>query len=597
MRFKTLLAAGAALFAFATPAAAQYHDAHDHGHEAQPATPAPRAAPEPTPPAAAQLSAEDLAWTTELGFTPAGFRSHVQFLSDDLLEGRDTGSRGHEIAARYVASQLAGLGVLPGNDGSWYQQVRLGRATAQPGATLRIGTQSFASGEGFIFTPSFQGQPVAVEAPVVFVGYGLDAPSQGHDDYRRLDVRGKVVVMLAGLPEGLRSDVSAHLGSGRAQMAAARGAVGAIVIRPDSAAAQAPMARLAGFAGRPATAWLNAAGNPGAPHQQLKFTAVVDAPVANALFAGARRSWTQVAAELAANRRPAGFALRPRVRAERTAQSETFQSPNVVGIIPGTDPSVANEYVVLMAHLDHIGVTPEAGGDAQPNQTPGATDRIRNGAMDNATGIATLIEVARQFRDPANRPRRPILLAAVTAEEKGLIGASYLAGNPVVDGRVVGVVNLDMPILTYDFQDVVAFGSEHSELGPMVRRAAEAMNVALSDDPLPEEGLFTRSDHYPFVQAGVPSVFLMTGFRNGGEEKFRGFLGGNYHSVRDELGQPFNWRAGARFAELNYRISRELANAPTAPRWYLGSFFGDTLGGNQPRAAAPAAAATAGSAD
>ncbi len=587
MRFKTLLAAGIAAFAFAQPAAAQYLDGDDHhGHAGQQGA----APPQPTPPAPAQLPPEDLGWKTELGFTPGAFRSHVQFLSDDLLGGRDPGTPGHEIAARYVAAQFAGLGVMPGNDGSWYQQVRLARHRAQPGAALRIGNQNFASGEGFVFTPSYSAAPVAIDAPLVFVGYGLDAPTQGHDDYRGLDVRGKVVVMLAGLPQGLRSDVAAHLGSARAQMAAARGAVGAIVLRPDSAAERAPMARLAAGVGRASMTWLNAEGNPGAPHQQLKFTAVADAPVANAMFAGARRSWADISADLAANRRPAGFALTQTVHAERSAQADIFDSPNVVGIIPGTDPSVANEYVVLMAHLDHVGTLSDHGqGQRPPGE--GATDIIYNGAMDNSTGIATLIEVARKFNDPANRPRRPILLAAVTAEEKGLLGASFLATNPVVDGRIVGVVNLDMPILSYDFQDVIAFGSEHSEMGPMVRRAAEAMNVTLSEDPLPEEGLFTRSDHYPFVQAGIPSVFLMTGFQNGGEAKFRGFLGGNYHGVEDELGQPFNWRAGARFAELNYRITRELANAATAPRWYRGSFFGDTLGGNQPRAPQPAAAA------
>ena len=585
MRFKSLLVAGAAALILAAPATAQYDDGHDHGAHAQPAAQAPAG----TPPAPAQLSVEDLRWSTELGFTPAAFRSHVMFLSDDLLGGRDPGTPGHEIAARYVAAQFAGLGVMPGNDGSWYQQVRLARSTAQPGATLRVGNQNFASGEGFAFLGGYQSGPIAVEAPLVFVGYGLDAPSQGHDDYRGLDVRGKVVVMLAGLPQGLASDVTAHLGSARAQMAAARGAVGAIVLRPDAAAAAAPMARIAAGTARPNMTWVNDAGNAGPPHQQLRFIAVADAPVANALFAGARRSWAQVTADLAANRRPAGMALTPRVRAERATEAVTFDSPNVVGIIPGSDPSVANEYVVLMAHLDHVGTLNDHGQGQRPAPA-GSSDTIYNGAMDNATGIATLIEVARKFNDPANRPRRPILLAAVTAEEKGLLGASYLASNPVVDGRIVGVVNLDMPILSYDFQDVVAFGAEHSEMGTMVGRAAQAMNVGLTPDPLPEQGLFTRSDHYPFVQAGIPSVFLMTGFANGGEEKFRGFLAGAYHSVEDELGQPFNWRAGARFAELNYRITRELANTPQAPRWYRGSFFGDTLGGNQPRAERPATA-------
>jgi len=591
MRRFNLLVASVAALSLACPAAAQYHDdlsdASHQEHAAHVSQPTGPAAPVP-----AQI--DDLNWQTELGFEPEAFRSHVLFLGDDLLEGREAGTRGHELAARYVASQFAGLGVLPGNGDSWFQSVRLGRGTLAGDPRLTIGDRVFTYGQSFIFTNTFTPQPVSVNAPLVFVGYGIDAPAQGHDDYRGLDVRNKVVVVVGGLPQGLPSDVATHLGAARAQMAASRGAVGMIVLRPPSATAMAPLANTANALRRQTvTTWVNQRGGAGPVHQQLRFTATGDAELASAIFAGAPRTWDQIAADVAAGRRPAGFALRPTVRAERAMRTETFTSPNVVGIIPGTDPSVANEYVLLMAHLDGVGMVPE-GGDQQPNASTGAGtgDRIRNGAMDNSTGVATLIEVARKFRDPANRPRRPILLAAVTAEEKGLLGAGFLASNPVVNGRVVGLVNLDMPILTYNFEDVVAFGAEHSEMGPMVRRAAEAMGVRLSNDPLPEQGLFTRSDHYPFVQQGIPAVFLMTGFANGGEERFRGFLENQYHSVRDDLTLPFDWRAGARFAELNYRITRELANAPAAPRWYRGSFFGDTLGGNQPRAARPAAAAT-----
>jgi Zn-dependent M28 family amino/carboxypeptidase len=235
-----------------------------------------------------------------------------------------------------------------------------------------------------------------------------------------------------------------------------------------------------------------------------------------------------------------------------------------------------------MAHLDGLGIR-------EPLEENG--DRIRNGAMDNATGVATLIEVARQMRRPENRPRRPVLLAAVTAEEVGLLGSEYLARHPVVDGRVVAVVNLDMPILTYDFRDVIAFGAEHSTMGPIVERAAARMDVRLTPDPLPEQGLFTRSDHYEFVRTGVPSVFLMTGFEGEGRTHFTGFLEEQYHSAEDDLSQPFNWAAGARFAQLNYLIAREIANEPQAPLWYADSFFGVTLGGNRPRAQRAALAA------
>ncbi len=199
--------------------------------------------------------------------------------------------------------------------------------------------------------------------------------------------------------------------------------------------------------------------------------------------------------------------------------------------------------------------------------------------MDNAGGIATMLEVARAMASAPNRPRRSILFAAVTAEEKGLLGAQYLAKNPVVgNGKVVGVVNLDMPVLLYDFKDVIAFGANHSTLGPIVARAGQRMGVALSPDPLPQEGLFTRSDHYRFVQEGIPSVFLMTGFSGEGGQRFRDFLATHYHKPSDQLDLPFNWDAGAKFARINYLIAREIADAPEAPRWNSDSFFGQTVG-------------------
>jgi Zn-dependent M28 family amino/carboxypeptidase len=232
--------------------------------------------------------------------------------------------------------------------------------------------------------------------------------------------------------------------------------------------------------------------------------------------------------------------------------------------------------VLLMAHLDHEGVNPAREGE----------DKIYNGAMDNATGISTMLEVARAMAETGKRPRRSILFAAVTAEEKGLLGSQYLAKHPVVgNGKLVGVVNLDMPVLLYDFTDVIAFGAEHSTLGPIVKRAGAQMNVALAADPLPQENLFVRSDHYRFVQEGVPSVFLMTGFGNGGDKQFTGFLSTNYHKVSDDLKQPIDWQAGAKFAKINYLIAREIADADEAPRWYAKDFFGDTFAAGQPKAA------------
>jgi len=507
-------------------------------------------------------------------FTPEAFRAHVAFLGDDLLEGREAGTRGYDLAARYVAAQFEALGLRPGANGGWYQPVEFVRFGLSGTPRLTIGAHSFAQGENVLVRPSPDPEALALDADLVFAGYGLDMPGRGYDDYAGLDVRGKVVIVFSGTPAGTPSDVAAHLNSEKARMAAQRGAIGIITLRSHADIARRPFERLAA-SNRPSTTWIGPDGRPFVG-SGLRFTALVEGEAAASLFEGARRSLDQLQAEIAREgRRPRGFAMTQRLRVERAVpEASRFTSANVLGVLPGSDPALANEYVLLMAHLDGLGLREDGEGD-----------RIRNGAMDNATGIATLIEVARQMVRDGHRPRRPILIAAVTAEEKGLLGAEYLARHPVVgNGRIVSVVNLDMPILTYDFQDVIAFGAEHSTMGPIVARAAARMNVTLSPDPLPQENLFVRSDHYKFVREGVPSVFLMTGFAGEGRQHFTTFLADTYHGPNDDMSQPFNWGAAARFAELNYWIAREIADGEEAPRWFADSFFGAQFGGDQPRA-------------
>jgi len=508
-------------------------------------------------------------------FTAEGFRSHVAFLSDDLLEGRDTGSKGYEIAARYVATQFEGLGLKPGNNGSWYQQVPFSRYTLGDGGTLRIGDTLFPHGGEVVLGATPRDPNLSLEAPVVFAGYGFDAPQQGFNDYAGLDVKGKVVAVLSGAPKGTPSDVAAHLSSEKAAMAAAKGAVGVITISTLEEEKRRPFAESKGHT-RPRVTWIDPQGQAFVAAPGIRFSASVSHKAAEALFTGSSKSLRAILAEAdKVGGKPKGFALRQNVKVDQKTESAKFASPNVVGIIPGSDPALAGEYVLLMAHLDHVGTDPTAPGE----------DKIFNGAMDNATGIATLLEVAEAMMSTPNRPRRPILLAAVTAEEKGLLGSQYLAKNPVVaNGKVVSVVNLDMPVLTYDFRDVIAFGAEHSTMGPIVEKAGAAVGVKLIPDPLPQERLFVRSDHYRFVQEGIPSVFLMTGFGGQGAEKFQHFLRTDYHKVSDEIDLPFDWNAGAKFARINYQIAREIADAPEAPRWYQGSFFGDTFAGSQPKA-------------
>jgi Zn-dependent M28 family amino/carboxypeptidase len=231
---------------------------------------------------------------------------------------------------------------------------------------------------------------------------------------------------------------------------------------------------------------------------------------------------------------------------------------------------------MLSAHLDHLGIMPTGGAD-----------RIANGAMDNAAGVATMMEAAQAFVESGKPSKRTVVFVALTGEEKGLYGSEYLAKYPLPEGRkLVANVNLDEPLLTYDFTDVIAFGAEHSTIGKTVDRAAAEMGIKLSPDPMPEQNVFVRSDHYSFVKEGVPAVFLTTGFANGGEQAWKAFEETRYHEPSDDMSQAINWKAGAKFAKLNYLVARELADGPQAPRWYAGDFFGDKFAAGQPKAPA-----------
>lgn len=510
-------------------------------------------------------------------FTPSAdiIKTHMAFLADDLLEGREAGTRGYDIAAKYVAAQYALLGVKPAGDNGGYQQrvPLISFRPASDGAMTVTGadgqTVALTFGEDFLPTPQAQAADLTVEAPVVFVGYGVVDPTRNRDDYAGLDVKGKIVVMLGGAPASIQTEERAHLSSPNTKRAEAekRGAVGVITLSTPSGEKRRPFkAGVAGMKGW-RVVWRNAqdVGSiraPGAP-----ALASLSQAGAAKLFAGATGALDAAMVEA---EKPEGavkgFALATKVKIELKTEIQKSESSNVVGVIEGSDPTLKAQTIILSAHLDHIGI--------RPNAKPGE-DAINNGALDNASGIATLLEVARGFKNSKIRPKRSIILLAVTAEEKGLVGSDYFANNPTVNkADIAADVNLDMPVLLYPFSDVIAFGSDRSTIGDVVKRAAGRVGIGLSGDPLPEEGLFTRSDHYRFVEQGIPSVFLMTGFQNGGEKAFTTFLKTNYHHPGDDLNQPIDYQAAARFALVNYEIARELANTPARPTWKKGDFFG-----------------------
>jgi hypothetical protein len=500
-------------------------------------------------------------------------RAHVEFLASDLLEGRDTGSKGLEIGAAYVASQFRALGLEPGGpNGSWFLQVPLRRATivGTPTATLVAGGRSTAlvAGRDFAVRPSLTEKQASIDAGLVFVGHGLSEPNIGVDDYAGLDARGKIVIALAGTPEGLPTEISAHLDDMKNETAASKGAVGFIELSQREQSGNAT--RL----GRPLVDWV-ADGHGGVTGGRARLTIGLSQNAAERLFAGARRSLDTVQQEARRGKRVPGFPLPGRLQVHARSDWQDFTSPETIGVLRGSDPKLASEYVVLMGHLDHLGIR----GDAPPGE-----DRIYNGALDNASGVATLIEAARSFVMSGKPPRRSVLFIANTGEERGLLGADYFAAHPTVPKQqILSVVDLDMPLLLYDFSDVVAFGADHSTVARAVADAGRSMGIAVSPDPMPDQALFVRSDHYRFVLQGIPGILLMTGYGNGGKKVWDDFWTRIYHKPNDDLSLPINWRAGARYAELNYRISRTLADADQRPMWYRGDYFADRFAPGQPR--------------
>jgi Zn-dependent M28 family amino/carboxypeptidase len=513
-------------------------------------------------------------------FSPERIRADVSYLADDLLEGRNAGTRGYDIAAKFVASRFEALGLKPGAAGNSYFQavpfVEVGLKDAAK-AAFTIDGQRFVNGVDSVIgaSPIYPSQSEEVE--VVFVGYGLEDKRFGLDDYAGLDVKGKVVATIYGAPSNVPSEEAASLQEGRGKLAASKGAVGMIRLFTPALEKLVSWERLAGYGAERSLRWVEPNGQPHIENPTLRIGGTLSKKASAALLQGASTDWPTLLKSIEDKAaKPKGFAVPRKLRFERQSEINKVNSSNVIGLIEGSDPSLATEVVMLTGHLDHDGIVkPEKG------------DSIKNGAMDNAAGIATMLEAARAFQESGKRPRRSVMFVALTAEEDGLLGSDYLAHNPVPGRKVIANVNLDMPILTYDFTDVIAFGAEHSTMGPIVARAVQAMGVKLSPDPIPEEGLFTRSDHYSFVKKGVPAVFLATGYAGEGKEKSQDFLKNHYHQVSDEVDLPFRWDAGAKFAKVNYLIARELADGAEAPRWYEGSFFGDKFAAGQPKAKKP----------
>ncbi|WP_198032555.1 M20/M25/M40 family metallo-hydrolase [Aerolutibacter daejeonensis] len=515
----------------------------------------------------------------------ARIEADVRRLADDVMEGREAGTRGHARAAAYVAARFRQLGLIPAGDkGGYLQHVPLLRAVRRrDGAALvlhRDGSDhAFAFADEFLPAPDFNRASSTVTAPAVFVGQGVQAPETGHDDFDGLDLRGRIAVVLGGAPARLGPDARAFHGSLRRklELLVARGAVGAVLVSTRGDEAQRPWRQIAAAWARPAlrlrctTAECGRVGGAIDGFAELRAVAAVSAQAAPRLFAGSGHDYDALLAAADAGTLR-GFSLPGTMTLGTPTDIRPLASPNVVARLPGRGLRAA-DHIVFTAHLDHVGIGVPVHGDA-----------VYNGALDNALGVAVMLESARELARAPTPPQRSLLFVATTAEEAGLLGADWFVRHPpVLPAALVANLNLDMPLLLAPADDVVPIGSSHSTLQATVEAAARDVGVGLSADPAPEQSMFVRSDQYPFIRAGIPAVYLAGGVEGAGwgddpEGAADAFLRERYHRPGDDATQPIQYADAVRLARLNARIALRIAAAPERPRWNAGDFFGERFG-------------------
>ncbi len=525
----------------------------------------------PSPAELAEMGAPGIA-----AIRPEALSAHIRFLADDALEGRGTGTRGHAIAARYVASQLEALGFEPAGDaGTWFQRVPMvGMTVLARRSALEIDGHRFTYPNDVFLSPRPGVASQEVQGELVFAGYGISVPRYGYDDLP-VNLRGKIAVILDGAPRSDRLDFFPAAASAvysdleaKARTLAARGAVGLVVVLTPEVEKELPWPFFVGQAAFERMVWMNGS----APGSGLVLpTALVPAAALRRLLVKTKYAPEELfAAGPVGKLRPFPLGLRSRLRVG--ARVRSLGSEHVVGVLRGGER--AGEYVVLTAHIDHLGIGPPIKGDA-----------IYNGAHDDAAGVAGVLELARAFAALPKRPARSILVVAVTGEETGLTGSDYFARHPTVPiDRIVADVNLDCPNGMWVPHDLIVLGAEHSTLGDAARSAATALGMRLSPDPKPEQVYFIRSDQYSFVRRGVPALFPGSGFADEtgrpekNVQKFEWWIRNRYHQPSDEWDPALDYAAMAKEVRADFLIALAVAVDPERPRWREGDVFEQLFG-------------------
>ncbi len=510
-------------------------------------------------------------------------KATTSYLADDARNGRRVGSSGHEDAAKYVAERFEEIGLQPGGEDGWFQQVPLVNATIDAensGAILHAdsGDIELEWVKDTVVFPDPIREKSQVRAEVVFVGFGIHAPELGYSDYDGIDVEGKIVATFWGGPETFPQPELAIYSSAdiKAAELVSRGAVGQLMLWDRREEEKQDWDDYYdGYPKKPLLSWENKSGDASRYFPQRLGLAGLSRASAEKLFEDSPITFED-ALDAAEEFRPMSTSLGVEVTLYQKTQHERYSSPNVVGILRGSDPQLTNEFVVFSAHLDHIGTKESEEGDT-----------IHNGFYDNAVGIAVMLESARALSKLTVAPRRSIVFLATTAEESGLLGSDYFVNNPAVpDASIVANVNVDLPMFLFPMNTITTWGAERTSFD-----AAAAAEVALEGfeaRPFPypgEEGDINRSDNYSFAKQGIPFVWMMEGVGSSdatvdGLARINAFYDDHYHQVSDDLSQPVHWDTARRFARACARITRRIAMEDDAPTWKEGDFIGEKFGQN-----------------
>src|SRR5262245_2069769 len=495
--------------------------------------------------------------------------AHIEALAGDGMAGRQTGSAEHRRAAEYVARNFTSAGLEPaGVGGGFIQPVKFKtRRFVEAGSSLAVARDGKSEPLSFAddANVSMRVDPApSIDAPMVFAGYGLSVPEQNINDLQGLNLKGAIVVYINATPRTLPGPLQAHFGSAaeRWKMYKAAGAIGTVSIaNPKSM--DVPWARSTLSRAQPSMALADASLDE-TGGQQISVT--MNPARADKLFEGSGQTFAELIALVDAGKPVPGFALPSRLKATIKAERGDVESQNVAGTLRGSDPKRRDEFVVVSAHLDHLGT-------AEP---PVNGDRVYNGAMDNASGVAALLEIAARLHDAGTKPARSILFVAVTAEEKGLLGSRYFASHPTVARTaIVANVNIDMFLPLFPLKTLMVLGLDESDLGGDIRAVAKDQGVGVQADPEPQRNRFVRSDQYSFIREGIPSLSMKVGYEEKSPEAeiARKWTAERYHSVTDDLGQPIDLSAGDKYVDILRAIAVRIADRPDRPHWNGTSFF------------------------